>query len=127
MMQASHRVKKCLEIAHKLNAESFLISSPREGYSIILNTDAQKELKHFARLLKMSSDYKDRLGFRGQFLLEPYMNFKHLKQTMNNQNNTTMSYIYDPISSVCFLKHYNLDRQYKIVTNFGHQLYMSSA
>lgn len=114
-MQAGYKVKKCLELCQKLNSESFLICSLREGYYTVLNTDLQKELKHFARLLKMSSDYKDQLGFKGQLLLQPANSFDNMIQ-----------YMCDSTSSICFLKHFNLERQYKLVSNYGHQLCMST-
>lgn len=115
MTQAGHKMKKCLELCQKLDAESFVVCGLREGYYTILNTDVQKELKHFARLLKMSADYKDQLGFKGHLLLHP----------AHHEDGITR-YVCDSASSICFLKHYNLERQFKLVSNYGHQLYMST-
>lgn len=141
MMQAAQQVKRCLETSHKLNSECFLIWAGREGCHSLLNTDIPKEMKHFARLLKMTSDFKERLGYRGQLLLQPWRKsdsenilYNHSCETDGKINNLInmndgrgmRHYTWDVTSGLCFLKHYNLDRHYKICTKPGYQFYLSS-
>ena len=43
----------------------------REGYQTLLNTDVRRELDHMGRFFKMAADYKKKIGFTGQLLIEP--------------------------------------------------------
>ena len=43
----------------------------REGYQSLLNTDLKRELDHMGTFFKMAVDYKNKIGFTGQFLIEP--------------------------------------------------------
>lgn len=47
------------------------ISSGREGYMSLLNTDVRKELDHLAAFLRMAVEHKKKIGFQGQLLIEP--------------------------------------------------------
>ncbi|XP_075224263.1 xylose isomerase-like [Lycorma delicatula] len=130
---AGAQLKKAMEIAQRLGADCFLFRGTREGYSSTLNTDHSKQLRNYARLLKMTAGYKERLGYRGQLLFEP--NFEDFHSTCINvqnydfdYNKTYYRYDYDTTSAICFLKHYNLDKlEFKISTKPGHQLVMASA
>ena len=37
----------------------------------MLNTDVKRELDHMGRFFKMAADYKKKIGFSGQLLIEP--------------------------------------------------------
>lgn len=41
------------------------------GYQSILNTNTRRELDHLAAFLKLAADYKKKIGFNGQLLIEP--------------------------------------------------------
>ena len=43
----------------------------REGYQSMLNTDVKRELDHMGAFFKMAVDYKKKIGFTGQLLIEP--------------------------------------------------------
>lgn len=43
----------------------------REGYQTLLNTDLKRELDHMGTFFKMAVSYKKKIGFTGQFLIEP--------------------------------------------------------
>ena len=43
----------------------------REGYQSLLNTDVKRELDHMGQFFKMAADYKKKIGFTGQLLIEP--------------------------------------------------------
>uniref|UniRef100_A0A1B6JGC2 Xylose isomerase n=1 Tax=Homalodisca liturata TaxID=320908 RepID=A0A1B6JGC2_9HEMI len=129
---AGAQIKKALEVAHKLGAESFLFRGVKEGYSSTLNTDHTRQLRNYARLLKMAADYKERLGYRGQLLFEPnyedfYTNYPAGQAHYYGDQKTYYHYDYDTTSAICFLKQYGLDRQFKISSKPGHQLILASA
>jgi len=43
----------------------------REGYQTLLNTDLRRELDHMGTFFKMVVEYKKKIGFTGQLLIEP--------------------------------------------------------
>ncbi len=68
---AAAQVKKCLEVTKELGGENYVFWGGREGYSNLYNTDLKRELDHLAKFLHLAVDYKKKIGFTGQFLIEP--------------------------------------------------------
>ena len=68
---AAAQVKKALEVTHELGGAGYVFWGGREGYSTLLNTDLKRELDHLAKFLHMAVDYKKKIGFKGQFYIEP--------------------------------------------------------
>ena len=68
---AAAQVKKAMEVTHELGGEGYTFWGGREGYMTLLNTDLKREQAHLARLLHLAADYKKKLGFKGQFYIEP--------------------------------------------------------
>lgn len=68
---AAAQVKKAIEVTHRLGGEGYTFWGGREGYATLLNTDIGRELDHLARFLRMAVDYKQKIGFEGQFYIEP--------------------------------------------------------
>ncbi|CAL1610528.1 unnamed protein product [Knipowitschia caucasica] len=100
---AGAQVKKGLDIAKKLGAENFVFWGGREGFHTILNTDVGAELKHMANFFKMAVQYKEKIGLKCQFLIEPKP-----KEPCKHQ------YDYDAMSVIAFLKHYGLEKDFKL-------------
>ena len=100
---ACAQVKKMLEVTKKLGGENFVFWGGREGYQTLLNTDVKQELDHMAKFLRMAVDYKEKIGFTGQFLLEP-----------KPKEPTKHQYDYDAQTVIGFLKTYNLDKYFKV-------------
>ncbi|XP_059920726.1 uncharacterized protein LOC132467441 isoform X2 [Gadus macrocephalus] len=100
---AGAQVKKGLDVAKKLGAENFVFWGGREGFYSILNTDVAAELKHMANFFKMAVRYKEKIGLKCQFLIEPKP-----KEPCKHQ------YDYDAMSVIGFLKHYGLDDHFKL-------------
>ncbi|XP_072947231.1 xylose isomerase-like [Epargyreus clarus] len=136
-VQTATQIKKCLEMSQRLNAECFLLWPYREGYDAIFQTDVAREIKLFSKLLKITAEYKDRLNYRCQLLIMPY--YSYVKDSYNgsfgNQSwqhqvwrdsERVNSYMWDVTSCLYFLKNYNLDRYYKVVTPPGHHMYMAN-
>ncbi|KAM3958559.1 xylose isomerase [Aphomia sociella] len=131
--QAAAQIKKCLEVSQRLNAECFLLWPYREGYDIIFQSDVAREIKLFAKLLKITAEYKDRLNYRCQLLIMPYYNCNFsryngwLWQYQNRRENDLVNkYMWDVTSCLYFLKNYNLDRFYKVCSLPGHHMYMAN-
>ncbi len=68
---AAAQVKKALEVTHRLGGEGYVFWGGREGYATLYNTDIQRELNHLAALLKMAVAHKKKIGFQGDFYIEP--------------------------------------------------------
>jgi xylose isomerase len=68
---AAAQVKKAMEVTHELGGAGYTFWGGREGYSTLLNTDLKRELEHLAGFLHMAVDYKKKIGFKGQFYIEP--------------------------------------------------------
>ncbi|XP_069702097.1 uncharacterized protein [Periplaneta americana] len=122
---AGAQLKKGLELAHKFGAECFLFRGIREGYTSVLNTDMPRELRNYSRLLKMTQDYKERLGYRGQLLLDSNCSSDNVNN-YKSYNTPKYHYNWDAMSSLAFLKHHSLDRYYKLSVSPGHQFFMTS-
>ncbi|XP_075978614.1 xylose isomerase-like [Anticarsia gemmatalis] len=133
-VQAAAQIKRCLEVSQRLNAECFLIWPYREGYHTLFQTDVAREIKLFAKLLKLTAEYKDRLNYRCQLLIMPYYHFYHNRS--NNyggwqhsqwrENDLIHTYMWDVTSCLYLLKNYNLDRYYKVSVMPGHHMYMAN-
>ncbi len=108
---ASAIVKHNLEIAKKLDAKGFVFWGGREGYEILLNTDMKREQKQMASLLHMANKYAKKIGFTGQFMIEP-----KAKEPMTHQ------YDYDVAAVLAFLKEYKLEKIIKVNLEQNHAL-----
>ena len=71
MAWALAQVKQAIDITKELGGENYVFWGGREGYETLLNTNVKKEQDQFARFLQMAVDYKEEIGFTGQFLIEP--------------------------------------------------------
>jgi len=103
------KVKKVLEITKELGGENVVFWGGREGYETLLNTNMELELDNFARFLQMAVDYKNKIGFEGQFLIEP----KPMEPT-KHQYDTDVSTV------LAFLRKYNLDKDFKMNIEANH-------
>jgi xylose isomerase len=115
---AGAQVKKALEVTKELGGVNYVFWGGREGYMNLLNTNLRREFDHLARFLQMAVDYAKKIGFTGQFLIEP-----------KPKEPTTHQYDSDCAACMAFLKTYNLDKYFKfnIETNHatlaGHTMY----
>ncbi|KAL0871603.1 hypothetical protein ABMA27_004134 [Loxostege sticticalis] len=132
--QAASQIKKCLEVSQRLNAECFLIWPHREGYDNIFQSDVTREIKIFAKLLKITAEYRERLNYRCQLLMMPYYNCNTRNYSSNFgswqhqswRDDVVNRYMWDVTSCLYFLKNYNLERYYKVCSPPGHHMFMAS-
>ena len=68
---AAAQVAKAIEVTKELGGTGYTFWGGREGYKSLLNTDIGRELDHLAKFLHMAVDYKKKIGFTGQFYIEP--------------------------------------------------------
>jgi xylose isomerase len=124
---AAAQVKKCLEVTKELSgvasaprATSGVASAPRdhagyvfwggrEGYSNLYNTDMKRELDHLAKFFHMAVDYKKKIGFSGQLLIEP-----------KPKEPTVHQYDFDAANVVAFLRTYGLIEHFKLNLETNH-------
>ena len=106
---AAAQVKKAIEWTHELGGEGYVFWGGREGYASLLNTDMKRELDQLGRFLHLAVDYKKKLGFHGQFLIEPKP-----KEPTKHQ--------YDSDAAAClnFLREYNLLEHFKLNLETNH-------
>ncbi len=106
---AAAQVKKAIEVTHQLGGAGYVFWGGREGYSTLWNTDMKRELDHLATFLHMAVEYKKKLGFRGQFYIEPKP-----KEPTKHQ--------YDSDAAAClnFLRQYDLLEHFKLNIETNH-------
>jgi xylose isomerase len=106
---AAAQVKKALEVTKELGGAGYVFWGGREGYQNLWNTDMKRELEHLARFLHMAVDYAKKIGFTGQFYIEPKP-----KEPTKHQ--------YDSDAAAClnFLREYDLLPHLKLNLETNH-------
>lgn len=106
---AAAQVKKALEVTKELGGVNYVFWGGREGYANLFNTDLKRELDHLARFFHMAVDYKKKIGFGGQFLIEP-----------KPKEPTTHQYDFDAAACISFLRGYGLAEHMKLNIETNH-------
>ena len=106
---AAAQVKKCLEVTRDLGSANYVFWGGREGYSNLYNTDMKRELEHLAKFFHLAVDYKKKIGFGGQFLIEP-----------KPKEPTVHQYDFDAANVVAFLKSFGLTDHFKLNIETNH-------
>ena len=109
MALAGAQIKNAIDATYELNGENYVFWGGREGYETLLNTDIKKEQEHMARFLHMALDYKKKIGFKGQFLIEP----KPCEPTKHQ-------YDTDAAATLYFLREYDLIDHFKLNIEANH-------
>lgn len=106
---AATQVKNSIDATIALGGENYVFWGGREGYMSLLNTDMKRETEHLAQFLTMARDYGRKQGFKGTFLIEP----KPMEPTKHQ-------YDYDAATVTGFLRHYGLDKDFKLNLEVNH-------
>ena len=106
---AAAQVKKALDLTVKLGGVGYVFWGGREGYETLLNTDMKFEQENIANLMRMAVEYGRKIGFKGDFYIEPKP-----KEPMKHQ------YDYDAATAIGFLKQYGLDKDFKLNIEANH-------
>jgi len=64
-------VKNCMDATKRLGGSNYVLWGGREGYETLLNTNMKQELDQMGRFLTLVVEYKHKIGFDGQILIEP--------------------------------------------------------
>jgi xylose isomerase len=106
---AAAQVAKAMEVTKELEGAGYVFWGGREGYKTLLNTDLKRELDHLGRFLHLAVDYRKKLGFEGQFYIEP-----------KPKEPTKHQYDSDAAACYAFLQHYGLVDHLKLNIEANH-------
>lgn len=104
-------VKHCMDATKLLDGENYVLWGGREGYDTLLNTNMGQELKQMGRFLSLVVEYKHKIGFKGQILVEP-----------KPKEPTAHQYDFDTATVYGFLKHFGLENEVKVNLEGNHAL-----
>lgn len=108
---AAATVKSCMDATLKMGGQNYVLWGGREGYETLLNTDMGRELDHMGRFLNMVVEYKHKIGFKGQILVEP-----------KPQEPSKHQYDYDAATCIGFLRKYGLEDEVRLNLEQGHAI-----
>ena len=103
------QTKKMLEVGKRLGAKNHVFWGGREGYNHLLATMLGLEGKHLATFLHMAVDYAKKIGFTGQFLIEP-----------KPCEPSTFQYDHSSLVAIGFLVKNGLDKNFKLNIETNH-------
>ncbi|WP_106827972.1 xylose isomerase [Parabacteroides pacaensis] len=106
---AGTQIKNAIDATIALGGENYVFWGGREGYMSLLNTNMKREKDHLAMMLTMARDYARKNGFQGTFLVEP----KPMEPTKHQ-------YDVDTETVIGFLRHYGLDKDFKVNIEVNH-------
>ncbi len=106
---AAAQVKKAMEITVRLGGENYVFWGGREGYMNLYNTDIKREMDNLGRFLNMAVEYADKIGFKGNFLIEP-----------KPKEPTKHQYDSDAAACINFLRAYGLMDRFKLNIETNH-------
>lgn len=102
-------VKHCMDVTKQLGGSNYVLWGGREGYETLLNTNLKQEATQFGRFLTMVVEYKHKIGFDGQILIEP-----------KPKEPTAHQYDFDVATVYGFLKHFGLEKEVRVNIEANH-------
>ena len=102
-------VKHCMDATMQLGGSNYVLWGGREGYETLLNTNLKQELEQMGRFLSLVVEYKHKIGFAGQILIEP-----------KPKEPTTHQYDFDTATVYGFLKRFGLENEVKVNIEANH-------
>ena len=103
------QVRHAIAATKELGGENYVFWGGREGYETLLNTDMKREREQIATFFHMCVDYAKRIGFTGQFLIEP-----------KPKEPTKHQYDYDAATVLSFLREFDLFDHFKLNVEANH-------
>ena len=107
--RAAVQIKNAMDATIELGGTNYVFWGGREGYDTLLNTDMGLELDNMARFLRMARDYGRKIGFTGDFYLEP-----------KPKEPTKHQYDFDVATCMNFLRKYDLTADFKMNIEANH-------
>lgn len=106
---AGAQVKHAMEATCRLGGENYVFWGGREGYETLLNTKMKQEHDQMAAFFHMCVDFAQKIGFTGQFLIEP-----------KPKEPTKHQYDFDSATILNFLQTYDLIEHFKLNIEANH-------
>jgi xylose isomerase len=106
---AAAQVKNAIDATYELGGENYVFWGGREGYETLLNTNLKQERENLANFLHMAVDYAKKIGFKGQFLIEP-----------KPKEPTKHQYDFDSATVLGFLREFDLIDDFKLNVEANH-------
>ena len=106
---AAAQVKAALDATVELGGENYVFWGGREGYMHLFNTKMKMELDHLGVFLRSARDYGRKIGFKGNFLIEP----KPMEPTKHQ-------YDFDAATVIGFLHEQDLLDDFKLNIEANH-------
>ncbi len=103
------QVKDCMDITKHLGGQNYVLWGGREGYETILNTNMKAEMENLSRFLELVINYKHKIGFKGQILLEP-----------KPHEPTKHQYDFDAASCLALIRKAGLEKEIKLNIEVNH-------
>ncbi|KAB7505110.1 Xylose isomerase, partial [Armadillidium nasatum] len=123
---ACAQLKNALEMAKRLGAENFVFYHPRDGYQSLIQRNIFRDVSHLGQLYRMALQYRDKIGYRGQFLIQP-----------KPYDPRRFQYECDAMSVMAMLRQFGVERHFKLYIKPGyskmmgrpyeHDVYIASA
>lgn len=104
-------IKTCMDATMRLGGENYVLWGGREGYETLLNTRLGQEDAQMGRMLNLVVEYKHKIGFKGEILVEP-----------KPQEPSKHQYDYDTATVYGFLKRHGLENEVKMNLEQGHAI-----
>jgi xylose isomerase len=102
-------VKHCMDVTKSLGGSNYVLWGGREGYETLLNTNLHHEQQQLGRFLSLVVEYKHKIGFEGQILIEP-----------KPKEPTAHQYDFDVATVYGFLKAFNLEKEVRVNIEANH-------
>lgn len=102
-------VKHCMDATKQLGGSNYVLWGGREGYETLLNTNLAQEMEQLGRFLTLVVEYKHKIGFDGQILIEP-----------KPKEPTTHQYDFDVATVFGFLKRFGLENEVRVNIEANH-------
>ena len=106
---AAAQVKHALDATKELGGKNYVFWGGREGYETLLNTRMKQEQEQMAAFFRMCVDYASKIGFTGQFLIEP-----------KPKEPTKHQYDFDSATILNFLRTHELIDHFKLNIEANH-------
>lgn len=106
---AGAQVKAALEATVELGGSNYVFWGGREGYMHLFNTRMRRELDHMGTFLRAARDYGRKIGFEGNFLIEP-----------KPMEPTKQQYDFDSATVIGFLREQDLLDDFKLNIEANH-------
>lgn len=106
---AAAQVKHAMDATRELGGDGYVFWGGREGYETLLNTNMRKEQEQLAAFFHLALDYAGKIGFTGQFLIEP-----------KPKEPTKHQYDFDAATVLGFLRAYDLFDHFKLNIEANH-------